>query len=421
MCDLEHESIADESSVRKQRSERAALIRIVLGLGLCQIISWGTIFYPPAVVATDMGQSVGFNREAVFYGITLVMLVSALSSVPVGVLVDRFGSRTLLMAGSLLTAAGLFVLSGTASSSNFWMGWALLGIAAPLTLTTAPYAALVRAAGKDARRAVAALTLFSGLSSTLFYPLTQVLNDAIGWRGAYLVFALMHVAVCLPLNSRLERSSTQKKLRRSLSVVAGLSGNRASIAFWVFVCLVAINTTVSSGLTLHLIRIFGALGLGPTSAVAVASLTGPSQVGGRLLELLTASRLPPLLTTFVAALLQLLSFVVLVVTGGSGLFLCLFAVIYGVSNGLMTISRVQVPLVLFGSERYGRISGKLNIAFSVATAVAPVCFAEVLKFESPQELLLVCLVCAAVTAVLAFFLSELWRTSIAVDRQSTRS
>ena len=50
----------------------------------------------------------------------------------------------------------------------------------------------------------------------------------------------------------------------------------------------------------------------------------------------------------------------------------LFAVMYGMANGLLTIARGTVPLALFGAAGYGRLVGRIGGPFLVVQALAPV-------------------------------------------------
>jgi hypothetical protein len=50
----------------------------------------------------------------------------------------------------------------------------------------------------------------------------------------------------------------------------------------------------------------------------------------------------------------------------------MFAVMYGMANGLMTIARGTVPLALFGASGYGRWSAASAGPFLVVQALAPV-------------------------------------------------
>jgi len=65
------------------------------------------------------------------------------------------------------------------------------------------------------------------------------------------------------------------------------------------------------------------------------------------------------------------SFALLWLFGFSTPAAVLFAVMFGVANGLITIARGAVPLALFGPVGYGRIIGRIARPALVITAVAP--------------------------------------------------
>ena len=62
------------------------------------------------------------------------------------------------------------------------------------------FATLHAISGASYRKAVTALTLFGGFASTVFWPLSQFLLDAHGWRTAFAVYAVLNLVVCLPLH-----------------------------------------------------------------------------------------------------------------------------------------------------------------------------------------------------------------------------
>src|SRR5262249_32578230 len=52
-----------------------------------------------------------------------------------------------------------------------------------------------------ARRPITALTLAGGFASTVSWPATHVLLEAVGWRGTYLVYAALLALVAAPLHA----------------------------------------------------------------------------------------------------------------------------------------------------------------------------------------------------------------------------
>jgi hypothetical protein len=56
-----------------------------------------------------------------------------------------------------------------------------------------------------------------------------------------------------------------------------------------------------------------------------------------------------------------------------------FAVLHGLGNGILTISRGALPLALFGASDYGLRQGRLMLPARVAGALAPLAFGLVLE------------------------------------------
>jgi len=84
---------------------------------------------------------------------------------------------------------------------------------------------------------------------------------------------------------------------------------------------------------------------------------------------------------------------------GGGFFLLL----YGLSNGILTIVRGSVPQALFGRENYGAISGAMAGPSLLSKAAGPLAAAAILRYDSGPLVLLFVLLAMSV-ASLAFYL-----------------
>ena len=115
----------------------------------------------------------------------------------------------------------------------------------------------------------------------------------------------------------------------------------------------------------------------PVGFFAVGALVGPAQVAGRLLEFGVLRRVHPLLSARLAGLTHPLGVVVLVIAGPAGA--AAFALLHGVGNGIMTIAKGTLPLVLFGAQGYGALTGWMMMPARVAQAAAPVLFGLALE------------------------------------------
>src|SRR4029077_19233447 len=108
--------------------------------------------------------------------------------------------------------------------------WAILGTAGSACLSTASYILLNELAGRDARRSIGALMLMTGLSSTIFWPITALLSAEAGWRVTCLVYAAVMGLVCVPLYIFAWPRRTRAPAPTAGSAAAGRAVNPKSVA-----------------------------------------------------------------------------------------------------------------------------------------------------------------------------------------------
>ena len=167
-------------------------------------------------------------------------------------------------------------------------------------------------------------------------------------------------------------------------------------------CVVAAFSTYSfipSGLSAHLLAIFQRAGIDAGTVVIIGTLFGPSQVAARLCEFIFARNVHPLFIARFAVALLALSFATLWAFGFSTPAAVVFAIMFGVANGLITIARGAVPLALFGPTGYGRIVGRIAGPSLIVTAVAPVVIAFVAERASDPVALAVAAAFAVISLI----------------------
>jgi hypothetical protein len=67
-------------------------------------------------------------------------------------------------------------------------------------LYEAAFATLVALYGNRSRGAVTGITLIAGFASTVGWPLSTFMESHVGWRGACLAWAALHLILGLALN-----------------------------------------------------------------------------------------------------------------------------------------------------------------------------------------------------------------------------
>jgi hypothetical protein len=103
--------------------------------------------------------------------------------------------------------------------------------------------------------------------------------------------------------------------------------------------------------------------------VGVGALIGPAQVAGRLLELGFLRRFHPLKSARLGAIMHPIGAVLLVIIGPPAAIA--FGLLHGAGNGILTIAKGTLPLVLFGAKGYGERQGVLTVPARMAQASAP--------------------------------------------------
>jgi MFS family permease len=358
--------------------------RAVPVLGITQIVAWGTIFYSPVLTAPLIAAERGWSLSFTMGGFSLGLLVAGLVSPFVGKSIDRHGGHVVMTVGSLVSALGLLGLSVAADRATYLAIWVVLGAGLGASLYDPAFATLGRIFGAAARRPITVLTLAGGFASTVGWPATHLLIGSVGWRGAYLVYAVLLAAVCAPLHAlalpRDRAAHDAAAHDKSAQPVALLPPH--GIAFVLVTAAFTAYAFVPSALSAHLLAIFGRTGIDPATVVLIGTLFGPAQVIARVTELAFGRNIHPLLVGRAAVALLVAAFGLLALLGISGPTAAAFAMMFGAANGLITITRGALPLALFGAEGYGRLIGRISGPWLVMQSAAPLVMAFVAERAS---------------------------------------
>jgi MFS family permease len=359
----------------------------VLVLGLTQTIAWASSVYLVAILALPIGRDLGVPDTTVYGAFSLALAISALLGPAIGRAIDRNGGRAILASSNVVLAAGLLLLAASPNVALLFGAWCVLGVGMAMGLYDTAFAALVRIHGQAARGPITGVTLIAGFASTVGWPLSTLLNGQLGWRATCVAWALLHVALCLPLNLRAV-SATQPgtpsqglRSRPDDHAARPPSASPGRVDFALMVLFFAATAFVTSAMAAHLPGLLLAAGAGTATAIAAASLVGPAQVGARAVEYAAARRMRfhPLVTARVATALHPIGAALLWLTGGVPLGVSLFAVLHGAGNGMITIAKGTLPLAVFGDAGYGHRLGVLNILARAMQAAAPFAFGLVLE------------------------------------------
>jgi len=311
-------------------------------------------------------------------------LLGALFCIPIGQLLDRFGTRVTLAAVTLLLGLTVWSMSAV-------QGVAMLFVLVLLTRglgQSALSVVSISMVGKWFRRRVSvAMSVYSVLITMSFATAFGLVGKSIqanGWRTAWWQIAMALLVVFLPLALLLVRSTPEAcgikpddPVDNSPTATTGFSLLEAvrTPAFWVFAVSTSIYGLVASGMGLFNQAILAERGFDATVYYNTLVLsTSVSLVGqfasgiiGRFCPLRRIMAVAMFL--YAGALLWLPSIETLAGIRG-------YAVIMGLAGGIITVVFFAVWGEVFGRIQLGRIQGAAQMLTVVASAVGPVLFAS---------------------------------------------
>lgn len=345
-------------------------------LGITQIIGYGSVFYSFSLLMEPLQLALGATKSATVGAFSFALVIAGLCATYVGGTIDRIGGRRVMTLGSVAAGILLVALSRVESLAGLYLVYALLGATMAAILYEPAFAVLTGIFGANARRAITGLTLFGGLSSTVFWPLTQTLMAHFGWRDTLLILGALNLLICAPLHLRFlpGRDRTHK-----VHAPGGHATDSKSLrevlrepAFYFLGGAFVANGLIFSAMSVHMLAMMQSKGTTLATAALLGAVVGPMQVTGRILELTAGSRFSIVHVGLLAMGLLPVALLVFALAGEHPGPIVAFALLYGLSNGVVTIVRGAVPAQLFGREHYGAVAGALAAPQMFALASGPV-------------------------------------------------
>lgn len=353
---------------------------IVTTLGIFQILAWGSTFYLIGVLGKPIASDTGWPFAGVVGGLSLALLVAGIVSPFVGRKIAVIGGRPVLAAGAMLIAGGLGMLAFSPNLPSYLAAWLVIGCGMGASLYDPAFSTLGQLYGGDARRLITAVTLFGGFASTVAWPTTASLLDHLGWRATCGIYAALQVGIAVPSYLLLLPSrSNDPHVRSSPSTnpIPALPPEKHGRALFLLGTIVTLGAALLSFMSTHLLALLQARGLDLAAAVALGALVGPSQVAARVVEMAFGRNHHPLWAMLAGTSLVAIG-MALLWTGWSVPALALIS--YGMGNGIGSIVRGTVPLVLFGPARYPELMGRLGLPILLAMALAPAAGAPLMEY-----------------------------------------
>jgi len=385
-------------------SFRATVVALAAG----QLFCWAALYYSFSSFILPMQHAFGWDKPQMMGAYTLGLAVWGAATYAAGAAIDAGHGRALMTWGAALAGAGFIVWSQIDGLAGLYVAWALLGASMAMTLYEPAFNILTKRFPERYVQGITALTLVGGFASTLSFPAAAWLIARYDWRVALASIGGLLLVGVTPLHAWALRGTPKTLVRAARPDAADDATLHEALrerAFWLLTATFTLYSFAGAALWAHLMPAFAAKGRTEAQALAVVVWFGPAQVAGRLayvgfgravsarkLGLMVLGGLPVSLAIFALA--------------DQTAALLVFALLFGVANGLVTIVRGSLVPEYFGRRHVGRISGAMTGISLLARASAPLLTAWLLlALPGYREMLLV-LAGIGLAAVVAFALAR---------------
>jgi predicted MFS family arabinose efflux permease len=382
----------------------------VWGFAISQLAGWGVIYFAFSLFVGPMEAELGWSRTDLNGALTAGLLTTAFASLPVGFLIDRYGGYVLMSVGAIAAAALIALWSLIDNLLAFYLLWIGIGLAQAATMGDQVYAVLIQNV-RNYRQAFTYVAFITGLSSTVFLPIISLLIEGLGWRPALVALAAIYLVAAAGPNLYFLRGTKGARPApiREEKKAAGPSPLLAAIrrrAFWALVICFGIQTFAFSGLTYHIIPLLQERGLGLDAIVAALAIIGPAQVSGRLVLHFFGQRASMRnLGRVMAPVLPFALLLLLVAPNFGFAGLALYAIVSGVTNGLIIIVRAVGLAEILGTRGFGQISGAMMFIIQMPRTAAPLVFAALWQSFGGYDPVIWILIGATAVGAVAFWIA----------------
>ncbi|WP_416883002.1 MFS transporter [Marivita sp.] len=350
-----------------------------IGLGISQIIGYGTLMYAYAILLPHMAEDLGLSLSDVFGILSLGLFFGGLMSPVAGKLVDRYGGRWVMTIGSVVAAGAVLSLSRVDSTPQLFVAILLAESAGMFVLYNVAFASVARLdLSIPPQKSISIITLFGGVASTIFWPLTLALYTALGWQSTWVVLGIALLLTCVPIHflvlrgTEITPDSPPRSPRPNWPELTGPLRKQGML--WMVISFVCSGYIMGAVMTLWVTNVQD-LGHSATLAALAGAVIGPFKTVGRFFEMVVSRNLYPRVTYALSLGLMFAGFSVLLVVGFTLPGLMLAAALYGMGDGIKTIARGTLPLALFGAKGYGARLGWISFVQMGINASAPFAFA----------------------------------------------
>lgn len=368
MSELERPSTLNESSVCYPGWPVAAAAFVGVMTSFAPIVP-----YTFSLFLNPLHAAFGWKREAIGGTFGLAAITVALVSPGIGVLLDRFPPRRIILPCILVFAVALASLSRLGPHMvQFYLTFFVLGLVANGTAQFAYTRTMLTWFQRHRGFALALILTGSGVGSVFIPPATQWMIEHHGWRDAYLLLGGIAL-LGFPLTALLLRNRPVSVAQEDAVFVSGTTVPAAlrSAPFWILAGIIMLSAFSENGLVTNLAAILTEHGVSAQNAAFALSVRGGAGIVGRLFVGLLIDRFSPQrIQTFVLVLCTAGTFVL--AFAATPFATLMGAALLGIGLGSEADVAPYLLARYFGRKHFSVLYGLMWTAYALGGGTGPV-------------------------------------------------
>lgn len=375
-------------------------------LCLTQIVSWGGLYYSLSVLGQAIASEMKWTFAETYGGLSFAILTAGCLSPTLGLFVSWLGPLRLMAAGFTLGAVAFVIIGHSSNSFLYLSGWILAGVAMMATLYDCAFLVVAQVSHSqvERRRRVALIAIAGGFASAVIWPILGYLQGIVSWRFCFYGLAVLFVLLSLWifwLSAKVDIARPKTTVENTKTNLKGKELNLLRL-----IAAFGLQVFVGSAVMIQFFNIFQKIPVAPGALLLASTLIGSTQVIGRILDLGPLRRFSA--RTLIASSLTGMGFSFLfayLCESGSASMLIAFTLIFGSSNGLLTVARGIYVLDYFGAEGASHAMGWISGAGWFSRAAGPLALTYALDVSLPKGMIFLSLALLMVLSLVFFYSS----------------
>jgi len=318
---------------------------VLLAAFLCFGVVFGTVTYAFTVFVNPISKAFNISPTRVVFGFTLVNIGTGVLGIFAGRLLARFPIRNVMVGGLLALSAGFLALSYVTAIWQFYLVYSLIvAFGAAIVAPMGASSVVANWFATNRGRALTIATLGTSFGQLLIPPFAAQMIESGGWPSAYRAFALILLAVAVPVGLILvdHPSTRDPKVegdQPSVDTAATLT-NREILGrkdFWVILFSYLMTVIVYLGLVATIVPYARTFGVSPVQAAQLTATMGIAAIVGKIGFATFTDRMGLRNTFWIAIGLNLVALALMLTVPGYSILIAASAMIGGSAGGVLPV------------------------------------------------------------------------------------